>query len=250
LTGYTDSVRSVAISLDGRTALSGSSDETLELWDLATGKELRTLTGHTDEVKSVAISPDGRTALSGSDDKTLKLWDLATGKELCTFRGHTKAVTSVAFSPNGRNALSGSDDKTLELWDLATGKELRTLTGHADRVKSVAISPDGRTALSGSVDKTLKLWDLTPYLPASASADGHGPIQREDSQVTQYFWQVASAMQDANDQGRAPLGIVDDDIGEAGQHNEPVRFPGQFRTRGTYVDMLADAPGRPHHSVA
>ena len=107
-------------SPDGRTALSGSDDKTLKLWDLATGKEIRTFTGHTNSVYSVAFSPDGRTALSGSDDKTLKLWDLATGKEIRTFTGHTSMVYSVAFSPDGRTALSGSDDKTLKLWDLAT----------------------------------------------------------------------------------------------------------------------------------
>ena len=82
-------VTSVAIAPDGRTALSGSVDKTLKLWDLASGKELRTFTGHSDVVSSVAIAPDGRTALSGSWDKTLKLWDLASGKELRTFTGHS-----------------------------------------------------------------------------------------------------------------------------------------------------------------
>ena len=56
---------SVAIAPDGRTALSGSYDKTLKLWDLATGKELRIFTGHSERVTSVAIAPDGRTALSG-----------------------------------------------------------------------------------------------------------------------------------------------------------------------------------------
>jgi len=56
--------------------LSGSYDDTLRLWDFATGRELRTFTGHTDTVSSVAFAPDGRTALSGSFDTTLKLWDL------------------------------------------------------------------------------------------------------------------------------------------------------------------------------
>jgi WD40 repeat protein len=51
-------------------------DQTLKLWDVATGKELRTFTGHSKQVLSVAFSPDGRTALSSSYDATLKLWDL------------------------------------------------------------------------------------------------------------------------------------------------------------------------------
>ncbi len=159
-TGHSRGVTSVAIAPDGRTALSGSEDKTLKLWDLATGVELRTYTGHSDAVNSVAIAPDGRTALSGSEDKTLKLWDLAGGKELRTFTGHSDRVTGVAIAPDNRTALSGSEDKTLKLWDLASGKELRTFTGHSDAVTCVAISPDGRTALSGSGDKTLKLWDL------------------------------------------------------------------------------------------
>jgi WD40 repeat protein/serine/threonine protein kinase len=158
--GHTDSLSSVAISPDARSGLSGSSDDTLRLWDLATGECLRTLEGHTRGVQSVAISPDGRWALSGSNDETLRLWDLATGQCLRTFQGHAGAVRSIAFSPDGRWAMSGGDDKTLRLWDLATGRCLRTLQGHTCGVRSVAISPDGRSGLSGSSDKTLRLWNL------------------------------------------------------------------------------------------
>ena len=78
-TGHSGGVTSVAIAPDGRTALSGSWDKTLKLWDLASGKELRTFTGHSGGVTSVAIAPDGRTALSGSRDKTLRLWDFTRG---------------------------------------------------------------------------------------------------------------------------------------------------------------------------
>jgi WD40 repeat protein len=69
-------VNSVAFSPDGRTALSGSEDQTLKLWELATGHELRTFTGHSDAIRSVAFAPDGRAAISGSYDQTLKLWNL------------------------------------------------------------------------------------------------------------------------------------------------------------------------------
>ena len=65
---------SVAFAPDGRSALSGSDDKTLRLWDLANGSTIDTFTGHTDDVDLVAFAPDGRTALSGSADKTLILW--------------------------------------------------------------------------------------------------------------------------------------------------------------------------------
>jgi len=158
--GHTVGVISVAISPDGRKILSGSSDKTLKLWDLAKGECLHTFAGHKNYVNTLAISPDGRQALSGSFDKTLKLWDLAKGECLRTFVGHKREVDSVAISPDGRQAISGSWDHTLKLWDLAKGECLRTFEGHEESVSSVAISPDGREILSGSFDKTLKLWDL------------------------------------------------------------------------------------------
>jgi WD40 repeat protein len=69
-------VFALAVSPDKRTALSGGDDQTVRLWDLAQGREIRTFTGHTAMVMSVAYSPDGRTALSGAGDNTLMLWDL------------------------------------------------------------------------------------------------------------------------------------------------------------------------------
>jgi hypothetical protein len=158
--GHTAQVLAVAFSPDGRSALSGSGDRTLKLWDVATGRELSTLAGHTAAVTSVAFSPDGGSVLSGSADESLKLWDVATGKEIRTFTGHTERVMSVAISPDGRSVLSGSDDMRLNLWDVATGKEIHSFTGHADSVGSVVFSPDGRSALSGSHDMSLKLWNL------------------------------------------------------------------------------------------
>jgi WD40 repeat protein len=157
--GHTSSISSVSYSPDGKYALSGSRDETLKLWDINTGKEIRTFSGHSWMVTSVSFSPDGKYALSGSGDKTLKLWDINTGKEIRTFSGHSW-VNSVCFSPDGKYALSGSDDKTLKLWDINTGKEIRTFSGHSSRVYSVSFSPDGKYALSGSSDRTIKLWDI------------------------------------------------------------------------------------------
>ena len=87
LEGHSDCVDGVAVTPDGRRAVSASSDKTLKVWDLESGAELRTLEGHSDEVSGVAVTPDGRRVVSVSDDKTLKVWDIDSGRCLHSLYG-------------------------------------------------------------------------------------------------------------------------------------------------------------------
>ncbi|MCZ8226145.1 MAG: protein kinase [Microcystis sp. LE19-84.1B] len=200
LTGHSDWVWSVVYSPDGHYLASGSWNNPIKIWEVATGKQLRTLTGHSNQVLSVVYSPDGRYLASGSSN-TIKIWEVATGNELRTLTGHpllvfsvvyspdgrylasgssnsiiiwevatgkglpiltghSSEVLSVVYSPDGRYLASGSYDNTIKIWEVATGKELRTLTGHSDSVRSVVYSPDGRYLASGSYDNTIKIWEV------------------------------------------------------------------------------------------
>jgi WD40 repeat protein len=159
LEGHSGWVSSVAVTGDGRFALSGSADRTLRLWDVATGQCLRTFRGHGEWVTSVRISGDGRLAASGSADRTLRLWDVASGQCTHVCHGHFKWVLAVALSGDGRHVLTGSGDGSLRLWDVATGTCLHSFEGHSGPVLAVALGEDARQALSGGRDGSLMLWD-------------------------------------------------------------------------------------------
>ncbi|KAJ7751519.1 WD40-repeat-containing domain protein, partial [Mycena maculata] len=159
LFGHSDGVQSVVFSPDGMHIASGSWDNTVKLWDAASGSHLQTFKGHSDGVNSVAFSPNGVLIASGCRDTTVRLWDVASGSHLQTFKGHSDTVRSVAFSPDGAHIASGSCDNTVRLWDAASGSHLHTFKGHSDSVHSVAFSPDGAHIASGSDDKTIQLWD-------------------------------------------------------------------------------------------
>jgi RNA polymerase sigma factor (sigma-70 family) len=158
---HPDHVEAVAISPDEKTVLEGNWDAHLRLWDIKTGKLLRTIAAPGGRVYSAAISPDGKLALSGGlEDNAVHVWDLRTGQEVRRLVGHAKHIDWCTFSPDGLRALSCGPDQTIRLWHVETGTELRRYFGHTDRVGCVAFSPDGRLAVSGGWDNTVRLWRL------------------------------------------------------------------------------------------
>jgi WD40 repeat protein len=116
----------VAFSPDGQRLATGGEENTVKIWDVRTGRELRPLRGHTGDVYTVAFSPDGQSVASAGEDSSVKVWDSHSGNLVRSFRGHTGLVSSVAFSPDGRLLVSGSRDHTVKVWDLTPLSEAPT----------------------------------------------------------------------------------------------------------------------------
>jgi WD40 repeat protein/serine/threonine protein kinase/regulator of sirC expression with transglutaminase-like and TPR domain len=153
-------VESVALSPDGRRAVSCGLDKVVRLWDLDTAKEVRHFDGHTAAVFGIAFLPDGRRAVSSSSDGTIRLWNLTTGKQLRLINSESGWDQHVACSPDGRRMLFGSNDGSLHLWDIEKNQEVRRFNGQTKHLTCMAFSPDGRRALSGGQDQTVRLWDV------------------------------------------------------------------------------------------
>jgi WD40 repeat protein/uncharacterized caspase-like protein len=115
----------------------------VQLWDVATGREIAALKGHGRGVAKVAFSRDGKLLASGGTDNTIKIWDVETRRELLTLTGHTANLESMDFNPDGRLLASASEDGSTFLWDTKTGEHLLTLISLDDGGEWMVVTPQG-----------------------------------------------------------------------------------------------------------
>ena len=167
LQGHSIDVTCVSV-IDDDTIVSGSSDCSLIIWDVESGRMLKKLTGHSCYVWCVAAI-DQYTIVSGGKDETLKIWDVESGTLIKTINNnkgspspkrpwHSKAFLCVT-AINHHTIISGSCDNLIKIWDTTSGEELKRFTGHLHYVLCLAII-DTHRFVSGSSDNSLKIWDI------------------------------------------------------------------------------------------
>ncbi|ETO15550.1 WD-40 repeat protein [Reticulomyxa filosa] len=173
-TGHTDWVNSIDyLTFDGGQFIcSGSSDNTICVWDIETKQPIRSFSGHSDNVYCVKFSRyhynnNRGVVSSSSDDKTIRFWDIKDSKQFQAFGGHTDGVCGIEFSSfnGGRYLCSGSFDRTIHIWDVETSKSLHVLMNiqalNNEKSNSIGvIGGNGYTICSGSWDKTIRIWDI------------------------------------------------------------------------------------------
>ena len=167
LRGHGGPVRALAITADGKTAISGSFDETAIRWSLARDAAEQVMRFHDGSVNAVAVLPDRRIATAGQD-RRVALWAPGADRPATVLSGHEAPVAALAVSPNGALIASGSWDHTVRIWPLAGG-EPRVLEGHQQNVNGVAFTPDGRALVSAGYDLTLRIWPLAGGAPTVAT---------------------------------------------------------------------------------
>jgi WD40 repeat protein len=208
--------QNIAASSDGRLLATGGMDGLIQVWDAATGKEVRRFElkvtpGEQDngqnQITSVAFTRDARYLIGSRPmgDLALHLWDLETGKEVRVFRSpENRPAGQMIFSPDGRllAAVSGAE---VRLYDFATGKRLRVYQGHIQTISSVDFSSDSKKLATASVDKTVRVWDADSceqlakisvddkmFLSVSFAPDNNRLVIG-DQENTVHIWDIAAA---------------------------------------------------------
>jgi WD40 repeat protein len=207
----------VIVAPDGKTLVSfgGTSGphgagpdamRTLQVWDVATGKESRRITLQCDTdgfcaIHAAAVSPDGKT-LAVASDSGYRLIDFQTGKELRRFagRGSIFASPALCFSPDGDILAAFAAGNELQAWEVKTGKRIDTDEGPKTPVLSVAFPGQGRILAMGAVGQSLQVWDAhlngkpSPFrghlnaIHALAFADGGKTVISAGADHAMIYW--------------------------------------------------------------
>lgn len=212
LRGHGGPVRALAISPDGKTAISGSFDTSAIRWSLDRNAAVEVLRYHEGAVNAVADLGHGRVATSGEDVR-IAIWRLGVAQPESVLEGHAAPVVALAVSPDRTMLASASWDHTARLWPL-TGGAPRVLAGHSQNVNGVAFARDGRAAVTVGYDATLRIWPLdggapvvvtlpTPLNAVAVAPDGEIATAGADGKV--YLLSPAGELRTEIDAAPAPI---------------------------------------------
>ena len=181
LRGHTDTVFTVAFSPDGQQLASGSADQSICLWQVATGTLVNTFCDHVGPIFTLAFDPTGTLLASAGRDRVVRIWDLAarTLRHHCI--GHTEEVIDLRFhyvTATGITWLiTGSRDQSVRLWASDSGQLHHTLVDANNEILAIAASPGGHLLAASGADHMIRCWDLTT-MQLRYSFSGHGDAVR------------------------------------------------------------------------
>jgi WD40 repeat protein len=172
--GHELAVLSVAVSTDSNYVATASRDKSAKLWEVSTGREVRSFLGHELSVTSLEFSPDGKFLATGSNDKTVKIWDIETGKEQASVTVNY-LVTSLSFDRSGKLLFTGGYqteytgkaynwDDSVTVIDLKTKRIVKKIDANPDKGLGfgvdVATSPDGKWFAVGEDNRKAHIYSL------------------------------------------------------------------------------------------
>lgn len=175
LKDHIGAIYSIDFNENGNLLASGSSDHNIKIWDVATGKLLKTFSQHLTTARDVKFTIDGKSIISAENNHIVYWRNVVvgnTGKVL--FLGHNNRINSIDIDRSNQTVISGSMDSTIKVWNANTGDELTSLNAHKGIVNGVEFSPVKNQFASCGSDSTIIIWDANSNKPTKSLKEHNG----------------------------------------------------------------------------
>jgi WD40 repeat protein len=161
--GHSEAIKTLAFHPNGKYIFSAGRDKSIIMWQLSTGRQIRTFLGHTSTINCLAISLDGNTMVSGGSDNKAIVWDINTGEIVHQFSEHQERITSVCFHPSEKKILSAGYDDSVYVWNPYNGIIEKTFPANPDKGMGygthICFAPTGNILAIDGDNKTTTIWD-------------------------------------------------------------------------------------------
>jgi WD40 repeat protein len=158
---HSDTVYGVCFSPDGKMLASCGADKFVKVFEIPSGKFVKSFEGHTHHVLDVGWRNDGKFLASAGADNVIKVWDFEKGEQVRTMTGHSKQITRLLFVGTGSRIITCSGDQTIRMWNVDSGGTERQFTSGTDFLYTVAVTPDGAIVAAGGEEGVVRLYNGT-----------------------------------------------------------------------------------------
>jgi WD40 repeat protein len=172
--GHSDTVYGICFSPDGKMIATGSADKFVKVWEIPSGKFVKSFEGHTHHVLDIGWMADGKLLASAGGDNTVKVWDFDKGEQARTIPAHTKQVTRLVFIGKKAEFLTAGGDNQVKAFNATNGGNVRNFPGNTDFVYALGTSADGAVVVAGGEEGIVRLYNgnngqlVRPLLPPDA----------------------------------------------------------------------------------
>jgi WD40 repeat protein len=157
--GHSDTVYGVCFSPDHKMLATASSDKFVKVWEVPSGRFVKSFEGHTHHVLDVGWTADGKLLASAGGDNTVKIWDFEKGEQVRTINAHTKQVTRLMFVGKKGEIITGGGDNAVKKFNAANGGNIGNYGGATDFIYAVGASPDGLVVAAGGQEGIVRVYN-------------------------------------------------------------------------------------------
>ncbi|HLJ95728.1 MAG TPA: c-type cytochrome domain-containing protein [Gemmataceae bacterium] len=159
--GHSDTVFGVCFSPDGTKLATCGADKFVKVFEVPSGKLLKSFEGHTHHVLDVAWKADGKLLVSGGADNVIKVWDYEKGEQVRTFGNLGKQVTRLMFKGTTSEIVMCSGDPLVRFWNVDNGSGGVAFSGNSDFLYAVGVTSDGKLVAAGGEEGIVRLYNGT-----------------------------------------------------------------------------------------